>query len=615
MPVALAPGAAADDAPSYLSQAQAQALLNLDRSVECLRYAAGKRLQALQALQIHKLRDLLEHYPFRYNNFTNIKPIASLRIGEKAAVVGRIDELRTRKVYSRRRGRELPVVEASLVDDSGVLLASWFNQPWMARTLVVGMPVSFLGTVEHFDGFLRLSSPLHRQLDEQGFLKFVEEGATPEGLAAIDARIEPVYRARAGITSSLIGKLVDAALELTAEAPELLPASLCERHGLISHEQALQAIHHPPGREEYRTARRRLAYEEVLYAQIALIRERRVEEDGAKPTEHRLDGPRLGALADMLPFALTDDQRTATEEILAEMHAPRLMNRLLLGDVGSGKTVVALHALVAAADTGTQAAMIAPTVVLAGQYALKLGPLLDDLGINWALLSGASSRRERELILEGLEEGSLQVVFGTHALLQDDVRFARLTLAVIDEQHRFGVEQRQQMRRKGGGADILMLSATPIPRSLALVIYGDMTTTWLRSRPVPARTQTRLIGRALLFEAYDAIRQALARGQQAYFICPLIGEAKGGRAAGTDAGGADADAGGAGTVARASGADAGGAGTGAATDNAGGAGSAVGTATEATGSGNAAARSGRTGSRAGDEPEEFVSLYSEYDDA
>jgi ATP-dependent DNA helicase RecG len=204
------------------------------------------------------------------------------------------------------------------------------------------------------------------------------------------------------------------------------------------------------------------------------------------------------------------------------MAAPSLMNCLLLGDVGSGKTAVALHAVAAAVDSGRQAAMIAPTTVLAEQYAVKLGPLLDSQGVSWALLTGSCKPSQREEASAGLANGSSSVAFGTHALLEQDVSFASLSLAVIDEQHRFGVEQRERIRTKSRGLDVLMMSATPIPRSLAMVVYGDMSTVYLRSRPNAAKVQTRILHHELLFEAYDAIRQAMAAGQQAYIICPLI---------------------------------------------------------------------------------------------
>ena len=238
------------------------------------------------------------------------------------------------------------------------------------------------------------------------------------------------------------------------------------------------------------------------------------------------DGPHLDALAAALPFSLTAEQCQAVDQILADMAAPHVMNRLLLGDVGTGKTAVAVMALAAAADTGTQAAMMAPTSVLAAQYAQKLGPLLDAAGVTWCLLTGSTPPDERSRAHEGIATGAISVTFGTTALISDAVSFSNLTLVVIDEQHRFGVDQRAALRRKGPGADMLAMTATPIPRTLALSVYGDVSLSQIRHRPRSgAGVSTKVVTPDNLDLAWGAVRDAVAAGQQAYVICPLVDDA------------------------------------------------------------------------------------------
>ena len=287
--------------------------------------------------------------------------------------------------------------------------------------------------------------------------------------------------------------------------------------------RALRQVHYPVGMGQKEPARRRLAYDELLCLQLALLSRQQLSLQGVQPTAHVTAGPHIDALVDAMPFALTYEQCVAVDQIFADMAAPHVMNRLLLGDVGTGKTAVASMAMAAVADTGTQAAMMAPTSVLARQYAEKLGPLLDAASIPWALVTGATPAAERARACEGIAQGAINVVFGTTALLSDDVDFKALTLVVIDEQHRFGVDQRAALRRKGAGADLLTMTATPIPRTLALSIYGDVTCSRITQRPVPgAGITTKSLAPENLDIAWTAIREAVDQGHQAYVICPLV---------------------------------------------------------------------------------------------
>jgi ATP-dependent DNA helicase RecG len=398
-------------------------------------------------------------------------------------------------------------MEVSLIDDSGVLIATWFNQPWLQKELVKGAQIILRGKVEHSYGFRRMGSPLHTLLSQ-------DEKA---------GGIQAVYRANADISLGWVARVVDEALDFLPAPLDPLPPDMRLELGLMSRQSAFRAIHHPQSMHQLQEARKRLAFEEILLLQLYLLTKKSKLQEDNKASEHVIDGEALRRLREQLPFELTKDQETATRELLSDMHASQIMNRLLLGDVGSGKTVVAACALASVSDSGTQAAMMAPTEVLAVQYAQKLGPLFDAAGISWALLTSSTKQTDRRQILDQLAQGELTVLFGTHALIEPDVLFRQLSFVVIDEQHRFGVEQREALRQKGEACDLLAMTATPIPRSLALTIYGDMDCSYIYTKPrVHVKTRTHVIDKHDIRRAYEAIHEALKRNEQAYIVCPLI---------------------------------------------------------------------------------------------
>ena len=474
----------------------------LDESVSKLSSAGGKRLRGLNRLGIATIRDLLCAYPFRYNDLSQIVPIAEASLSERSSVMGTVREMKIKRPRPR-----LTIVEVSLVDGSGILIASWFNQPWMGKILTPGTRVILLGRMEHSYGFRRMNSPLHSVLEEE-----LSVGG-----------ILPVYRSNSDITQGWVSHCVDEALSSLSALIDPLPAPLRIKHGFMSRHAALRAIHHPPNQASLRQARRRLAFEEVFLLQVFLqLRRRRLQAENASRA-HSVDGPALARLQANLPFTLTADQQESIKQILSDMAAEYMMSRLLMGDVGSGKTIVAAMALAAVHDSGFQAAMMAPTEVLAEQYAQKLGPLFDEAGIPWALLTSSTKEADRREHLTRLRTGDISVIFGTHALIETDVCFKNLSLTIIDEQQRFGVAQREALRDKGKGCDLLSMTATPIPRSLALTIYGDMDTSYIRTKPRQSvQTKTQVISWSEIRIAYEAIRQALDRGEQAYIVCPLI---------------------------------------------------------------------------------------------
>lgn len=491
--------------------------LRLDEPVSVLRYVSKARLQGLERLGIQTLGDLVNHYPFRYNDFSQTVPIALASLSEKSTVLGLIHEITVKRPRPR-----LTIIEVTLVDESGMCILSFFNQPWLAKQLQAGLRLICLGQMEHSYGYRRMSSPL---------FSVVEQADSAQ-------TIQAVYRANSDISQGWLRRLIDQALEQCGEMLDPLPASLRIQQGLVNKRSAIWSVHHPSCSDDYHLARQRLAYEEIFMLQLYLQQQRAQTElaalevdqqnqasDAAVKQSWTVQGQAVMTLPGILPFQLTDDQQSVIGEIFDDLKALRPMSRLLMGDVGSGKTVVALHALAAAADSSRQAAMMAPTEILARQYASQLGPWLDRLGISWALLTSATSAAERNEILAALCTGSLSVLFGTHALIEADVAFAKLALVVIDEQHRFGVNQREALRGKGRGVHYLAMTATPIPRSLALTIYGDQDISTIRSRPrADAKISTRVLTRRQIASAYDAVRKALSKGQQAYIVCPLIGQ-------------------------------------------------------------------------------------------
>ncbi len=485
----------------------------LGREVSAVRYVNPDRAALLGRMGVATVADELYRVPRRYVDFSRVTPVAAAPIGGDATVTVRVDRVEVKSPRPR-----LTVVEVSCYDASGVLVVSFFGQPWLARRFKRGQSVAFNGKMAFSYGFKRMNGPLFEILDEEGAL--TRDGSP----AAPTVPMLPVHQATEGLSQQWARRLASCALEQFGDVCDFWTADVRARRGVMSLARALRCIHFPADPDEAEAARRRLAYDEAALLQIALVARRDAELPNVRPVAHEVSGPLTARLREAMPFPLTSDQSTALSEILADMARPRPMGRLLLGDVGTGKTAVATLALGAVADTGCQAAVMAPTGVLAVQYAQKVGPLLDAVGISWRLLTGATPAKEREATLAGLASGEVCVAFGTHALLTSDVRFARLSLVVIDEQQRFGVEQRHALREKGRGADLLVMTATPIPRTLALSIYGDLDRSYLRERPVVgAGVSTRVISKADRGEAYEAMRQAMDEGRQAYVVCPLVG--------------------------------------------------------------------------------------------
>lgn len=482
-----------------------QATLALEAPITTVRLVSPARAKTLGKLGISTVRDLVTSYPRRYIDMSHVSTVAGASIGEACTIRARVHEVKV------KRPKRTVLAEVTLVDGTGTLIVTAFRQPWLADQLPAGANVAVSGRVEFNYGFKRMTNPHIEVLEGAG-----------EGFHGM---ILPVHPLTAGVKAGMMRRFVENALIEVRGAVDPLPLALRNKYRLMSRTQALSCIHFPHTMDEQREARRRLAYEEVLLLQLMVMQGGQRRSEGRTPVTHVVDGPCMNALGSAIPFELTDEQVRARDEILDRLSKPAAANHLLLGDVGTGKTIVAAFALAAAADTGGQALFMAPTEILAQQHASSLGPLLDKAGISWDLLTGSTSAADRACIVENLADGATSVLFGTHALLEDDIAPSRCTLVVIDEQQRFGVDQRGALMAKGECVDALYLTATPIPRSLALALFGNLTLSYLKARPrsaPPRKTYLHTIVDKGV--AYDAALAACKRGEQAYIVCPLVGE-------------------------------------------------------------------------------------------
>jgi ATP-dependent DNA helicase RecG len=463
------------------------------------------------------VRDLLEHYPRRYLTRGELTDLAHAKKGAEVTLVGTV-----RNLAKKQPRRNLRILEVRVADDSGAWVCTWFNQPWHAQKLTVGTVAAFSGKLAWKAGRLGMANPGYEVL---------REGDDPGGFAN---EVIPVYPATKEVSSGRIRRAVGALLDRYGAVPDFVPEPLRRAHGLPDRAAALEAIHRPADRAEAARARDRLVYDELFVLQVGLALRRRALEAGQHGRALQTDGDLTKRLLDSLPYQLTGAQSRAKAEIGADLARTKPMHRLLQGEVGSGKTLVALWTLLCAVQSGMQGAIMAPTEVLADQHGINLRGLLEPLGEGGGLFGGprvevltaATTGASRQRILEGVASGEVDLVVGTHALLSEGVEFSRLGAVVVDEQHRFGVHQRVRLREKGDSPHVLIMTATPIPRTLALTLYGDLDVSTLDELP-PGRTPiaTHVVADATLRErAYARVREEVAAGHQAYVVCALKDE-------------------------------------------------------------------------------------------
>jgi ATP-dependent DNA helicase RecG len=488
--------------------AEQAALSELRQPVITVQGVGETRAEQLERLGVQTVHDLLLLMPRRHDDYSRMKPIHKLAPGEVVTVVGVIERVSSQD--TRSGGTR---VEAYVSDGSGNLRLNWFNQPWMQQQLQQGEPYVVSGRVEQYLGRLVMNTPELEPVDR-------------ESLHA--GRIVPVYPLTKGLGSRTVRNLVKSIVDRwTPYLPDYLPLEVRESADLMDYGDAIAQAHFPDNQEDLAAAKYRLAFDELFVLQVAMLR-RRYEWQSRSGLPLSVTDEWVARFESTLPYAFTGAQRRAIDDIRRDISLDIPMNRLLQGDVGSGKTVIAALAAGIAVDNGAQAAIMAPTSILAEQHFTILSETLrralgDQLSI--ALLTSHISPIEREAVYAGLADGSIQVVVGTHALIQPDVAFSRLGVAVIDEQHRFGVAQRGALREKaaGGNPHLLVMTATPIPRTLALTLHADLDLTVIDEMP-PGRTpvQTRVLQATERERAYAFIHRQIEQGRQAYIICPLV---------------------------------------------------------------------------------------------
>jgi ATP-dependent DNA helicase RecG len=497
--------------------------------------SAGEKLASLRP-PVRTVRQLLYHLPSRYHDYSEARKIAHLQYGEEQTVVGKISVVSGGMVSRYKKG-----TEAVLEDETGSLRVMWWGQPWRARQLKPGQTVALSGIVKSYRNRLQMENPELEEIDDE---------------ALKNRRLVPVYPTTEGLLQRNLRLLIRQAVESFAgRLEETLPKDVRNRAKLMPIGEAVRQIHAPDSPEMAEAARQRLAFEELLYIEIGVVRRRKEWQAAGGAPRLLLPDEAFEAFLASLPFSLTADQSAAISAILADAGREVPMARLLEGDVGSGKTVVAAAALLAAVHSGYQGAIMAPTEILAEQHFRTFsrilspnaeagqtdGPWFDQQApgyltldtpymprpVRVALLTGSLRATEKQAAQRAIAAGEVDIAVGTHALLQEGVAFERLGLAVIDEQHRFGVEQRAALRGKGGNPHILVMTATPIPRTLALTVYGDLDITVLKEMP-PGRPPVKTY-RVLPYrrqEAFDFVEKKIAEGRQAYVICPLVEESE-----------------------------------------------------------------------------------------
>ncbi|MGD2044870.1 MAG: ATP-dependent DNA helicase RecG [Gemmatimonadota bacterium] len=486
---------------------------HLDRPVQFLKGVGPKRSDAFARMGVRTARDLLYHVPRRYDDASTVRPIGGLEVGEDVTALGRV---RSKGVIPTRRG--LRIFQAVIEDESGMITAAWPGQPWLDRKIRQGDTILVTGPVKFFHG---------RQVQPRE-MTIVSRGDEPDERKGL---IWVTYPASEDVPQWVLRGIFDKNLDALlgwADEDEYLSSEALERYGLPSLAQALTWVHRPDELRDAERGRRRLAFDELFFLQLVQAQARRRATEMEPGIAHTRTNELIRPLHDSLPFTLTDAQAKALREISSDMQSSHRMSRLLQGDVGSGKTAVALFAMLLAAESGYQAALMAPTEILAEQHAANLTALVAPLGVDVTLLTGGLGAADRRSALAAIEEGTARLVVGTHALIQEGVTFSSLGLVIVDEQHRFGVKQRMALLdRPGMRPDLLVMSATPIPRSLAMALYGDLDLSVLDELP-PGRSpvKTSLRGPAQRDDVYVFIRSQVEEGRQAYVVYPLVAESE-----------------------------------------------------------------------------------------
>lgn len=500
------------NSPLALQKKNTSSAEGLDAPLTVVSGIGPANAQKLESLGLKTLGDLLYYFPRRYDDYSQLKMISHLHYGEEVTIIGVVEKIDTR----RTQNRNMTVTEAIIFDGTGRLRITWFNQKWITNKVVRGMQIVVSGKIDMYLGKLVMTNPAWEEIEKDHLNT---------------NRIVPVYPLTARLTQNMLRKTMYQTVKFwSGRVPEYLPEKIRQLAGLINLPTALSQTHFPESMESLKKAQYRLAFDEIFMIQMGVLSQKQAWES-LSASKFAGAQPLLDELGAALPYSLTNAQRKVISEITQDLASGRPMNRLLQGDVGSGKTIVAAHAIVVVASKGSQSALMAPTSILAEQHYRNLLSTLAKSPDHKSfmepeeirLLVGGTPENEKNEIREGLAKGSIKLVIGTHALLEDPVSFNDLELTIIDEQHRFGVNQRSILREKGHNPHLLVMTATPIPRSLALTIYGDLDVSILDEMP-PGRqpVSTHVLHPIEINRAYELIRSEIGKGRQVYIIYPLI---------------------------------------------------------------------------------------------
>lgn len=475
------------------------------QNITAIKGIGEKTAKLFQKIGVETVEELLHYYPRAYDEFKEPQPIAELKEDTIAAVGGIL--AKTADVV--RYGARLQVTTAGLRDSGGTLALAWYNMPYLRGTLKAGERFIFRGRVVKKRGRLTMEQP---------------EIYRPEQYAKVVSSMQPVYGQTKGLGNKTIAKAVTEALTMRQMEREYLPAGLREKYGLAEINYALEHIHFPANREELMFSRKRLVFDEffMFLMSVRLLKDKKEDKKSVYPFTFSGE---MASVEERLPYALTGAQKKVIREVYADLSGGHIMTRLIQGDVGSGKTIVAILALLQAAANGYQGALMAPTEVLARQHYESMTELFASLGITYrlVLLTGSMTAKEKRLARESIENHEADIVIGTHALIQEKVVYDNLALVITDEQHRFGVAQREMLSKKGGEPHVLVMSATPIPRTLAIILYGDLDISIIDELPANRQPiKNCVVNREFRPNAYRFIENEVRAGRQAYVICPMV---------------------------------------------------------------------------------------------
>lgn len=465
-----------------------------------------KAQQKFQKLDIYTVGDLLEHYPRNYDVYKPLCPIRDLVEGEVSAIEGVLDSLpKVQKV------RNLKILNCSISDGTGTIRMTWFNMPFLMGALHSGTRYIFRGKVIRKNGRLVMEQP--QMLTKEQFYNLLD-------------KLQPIYPLTAGVTSNAISKAVSNVLKEGELEKDYLPVEIRKKYGLLERKKALRTIHFPENKDSMIAARKRIVFDEFLLFALALSRLKEKKE--IRKNKYRMqESIECDSLLQKLPYSLTGAQMKAWEEVKQDMMGEGVMNRLVQGDVGSGKTIIAVLALLMTVKNGHQGAIMVPTEVLAKQHLESFQELLNPFSLNVSLLVGSMTAKEKREVYAGLKNQEIDIVVGTHALIQEKVEYADLALVITDEQHRFGVKQRENFAGKGEEVHVLVMSATPIPRTLAIILYGDLDLSVIDELPgerLPIKNC--VVNTGYRPTAYKFIEKQVMEGRQAYVICPMVEESE-----------------------------------------------------------------------------------------